>query len=78
MKLFHILRRFHKQNEDFIFTEMVCVLDDLIKVIEFIDNEVEIKDESKYKHLDTYVVCSELNKMYTNILREKHVLKKQF
>ena len=78
MKLYHIFRRFHRQNEDFIFVELICVFDNLLKAIEFIDNEKEIIDKTSYKHLDTYVLTCELNTIYDNIMRHKDVLKKKF
>lgn len=76
MKVYPIIRRFYKKGENFIFTEVVFMTDNFIKMIEFMDNEVEIK--SSYIHIDTYVVLCELNQIYQDILREKVIQRKTF
>jgi hypothetical protein len=78
MKVYTVVRRFYRKGEDFIFSEIICIFDNLIKVIEYMDTENELVDNTNYLHLDTYVVSSEMNKVSTNILRQKDILRKSF
>jgi hypothetical protein len=76
MSVYQVFRSFHQKGEPYIYTESVATFDNLETVNMFLEEEK--CEKSYYRHLETYVVEIELNKVYSNTMQNKKVLSKRF
>ena len=77
MKYFQVIRRFFRKEEGVVFSNVVYTSNNLIKIVDFMNNEKELLDNN-ILHIDTYVVCFQLNTEYNNILKEDDIIRNSF
>ncbi len=76
MNVYQVYRSYHQKNEPYIFTDSVAIFNSIETCSMFLEEEKV--ETSYYRHLETYVVEVELNKVYNNTMLNKKVLSKRF